>query len=220
MPSPVNEYLCQWIAKDFAPDGDYGKAVWADKPEIVFRQNRDGAEARQPTVARMCFSDAYLYIIWKNVDSYLLATMHSFNDLIYNEEACEAFIDDDNDLVAYQEFQVSPNNTQLHYLVQNDLKNNHPASLRSFARLEQVCLSAVKEIPGGWVAEMAIPMEEFRNARNNPPRNGDSWRINLFRIDRGEAGPQDDEYLTWQPNHQGSFHADPRVFGWLRFVRI
>jgi hypothetical protein len=66
----------------------------------------------------------------------------------------------------------------------------------------------------GYVVEMAIPVAEVPGAAN-PPKNGDSWRVNLFRWD----WPKDEKQqaAAFSPPVVGDFHALDR-FGHLRFV--
>jgi alpha-galactosidase len=63
---------------------------------------------------------------------------------------------------------------------------------------------------------MCLPWRAF----GREPRDGDVWRVNLFRcVGRDtEAAPRG--YITWQPTHapQPNFHV-PAAFGRLAFTR-
>ena len=65
-----------------------------------------------------------------------------------------------------------------------------------------------------WNAEYAIPLDQLVGAPNVPPKPGDKWRMNLFRIDSPKDGPT--QYYSWSPVLVPSFHT-PTRFGWLRF---
>jgi len=55
---------------------------------------------------------------------------------------------------------------------------------------------------------------DFEMAPHLPPHPGDTWRINLYRIDRGVQG---DEYTAWSPPGRLNYHT-PSRFGILQFA--
>ena len=65
----------------------------------------------------------------------------------------------------------------------------------------------------GWTCEMAFPFEDAATARYIPPRPGDRWRMNLYRV---EARPSPAE-LAWSPTLEADFHR-PNRFGELVFT--
>ena len=67
-----------------------------------------------------------------------------------------------------------------------------------------------------WSCEIAIPFKDLLTAPNIPPKAGDVWRMNLYRIDRGRTEAED-EYTAWSPTQKIDYHR-PQHFGSLRFV--
>ena len=65
----------------------------------------------------------------------------------------------------------------------------------------------------GWTLEVAIPFEDLWLAPNIPPKPGDQWRVNVFRIDYGLERM---ELSAWNPTNGPSFHI-PAKFGTLIF---
>ena len=63
-----------------------------------------------------------------------------------------------------------------------------------------------------WACEIALPMEDVVTARNLPPRVGDRWRLNLYRV---EKLPKP-ELLAWSPTFKDDFHI-PSMFGEIIF---
>ena len=65
----------------------------------------------------------------------------------------------------------------------------------------------------GWTCEIALPIEDVVTAPNNPPRPGESWRMNLYRVEKlpRAAG------MARSPNPQGDFHVPDR-FGEIVFT--
>ena len=70
------------------------------------------------------------------------------------------------------------------------------------------------ELSGIWSVELEIPFSEFITAENMPPKKGDKWLINLYRIDRPKN--QKEEYMSWSPTGEDNFHL-PEKFGELIF---
>jgi hypothetical protein len=64
-----------------------------------------------------------------------------------------------------------------------------------------------------WTVEIAIPFAECPTAPHIPPRHGDRWRANFYRIDRAKDG---DEFTAWSPTGAIQYHT-PARFGYLLF---
>ena len=67
-----------------------------------------------------------------------------------------------------------------------------------------------------WSCEIAVPFKDLLTAPNIPPKAGDVWRMNLYRIDRGKTEAED-EYTAWSPTRKIDYHR-PQHFGSLQFV--
>jgi len=66
----------------------------------------------------------------------------------------------------------------------------------------------------GWTAEIALPLgavrgRDDRMAVRLPPAVGDSWRINLVRVDKPRDRPL--TAASWNPITIGDFHALGRM---------
>ena len=89
-------------------------------------------------------------------------------------------------------------------------------------------MHAAKDAAGrttGWTATAFLPWRGLRALPSaarvaTPPRPGDRWRFNVFRIDRpgGKANPEKDAVqVAWSPPSLKSFH-DPSAFRDFVFV--
>jgi hypothetical protein len=72
----------------------------------------------------------------------------------------------------------------------------------------------------GWTAELALPLEDVKgmdaaSGVRLPPRPGDVWRFNMYRMDLPKGKPQ--QAAGWSPPLVGDFHALSR-FGELVFA--
>ena len=155
-------------------------------------------------------------------DSDIRATMKERNSRVWKEEAVELFVSPGaEEPLVYYEFQLSPAN------VSRQVRVTVPLEGRKSPRFDDSwqCrgISTETHINGylnnpnrksvGWQAIISIPLECFVK-RNQTIRSGDTWRINIFRIDRWPR----EMYCAWSPTYidPPSFHS-PRHFGYLVF---
>jgi hypothetical protein len=180
-----------------------------------------GPAARQ-TEAWMCWDDAYLYISFACDDPDIWGTMFDRDDPIYEEEVVEAFIDPDSDLTCYYELQTSPHGTLFDAIIHNptglrrDMKGDTSWTCEGWLVGVQVdgTLDNRGDLDKGWTVEWAIPFASLTGAPNTPPKDGDTWRINLYRIDRTPTP----EFGCWSPTLEvpPNFHV-PTRFGIIVF---
>ena len=65
-----------------------------------------------------------------------------------------------------------------------------------------------------WDTELCIAFDELYMAPHNPPRPGDRWRFNAFRVD---SGPWGQELYAWNPTGMPNFHVS-ELFGVMEFA--
>ncbi|MCJ7689921.1 MAG: carbohydrate-binding family 9-like protein [Clostridiaceae bacterium] len=207
------QYYCKKTRVNIKIDGNLNKKAWKDVQGDFLVKTDCESEANLKSEFKALWNDFFLYISFKCKDDYIKATMTEYNDKLYEEDVVEVFIDDNNDLKTYLEIEVNPLNAVLHYAINNNLKGRKFA----FAKVEETLYTAsiyyddIQE----WHTEIAIPLEEFVTATNNPPLSGDCWGINFYRIDRKEN--REDEYLAWSATGKIDFHM-PEKFGELIFI--
>lgn len=141
------------------------------------------------------------------------------DDPIWEEEVVEIFIDPDGDGRDYVEIEISPANVVTDLLMARGEPDRSGDIGWDFAGLR----SRVQHRDGGWTALAWLPWSGFGGVTGAkvPPRAGDAWRFNVFRIKRpgGPESPQHKAiFAAWQPPPGPSFHV-PEVFGLLRFER-
>ena len=209
----MKTYSCNKITTDIVIDGNLAKPEWLSLEGMDLAENLTGEKPWQATMAKMAWNRDFLYIAFQGEDDVQRASYRGFNDPLYEEDVVEIFIDDDRDLKTYLEIEVNPRNAVLHYLIHNDLQGEK----LQFARIEPKVRSAVAydQLNRIWKVEIAVPFAEFITATRIPPRDGDRWLMNLFRIDRA-IKPEEDEYSAWSPTGKLDFHR-PEFFGALVF---
>ena len=122
----------------------------------------------------------------------------------------ELFLDPDGDGLNYYEFEVSPSGVIFDALFASHRKDLPRSRRWNGAGVE----GAAVHIDGGWTAELKVPWSDIQHAPHSPPRVGDEWRGNLFRID---VHAQGGDFTAWTAPLRGDFHALDR-FGTLVFV--
>lgn len=180
---------------------------------VALRRANDAGAARQRTMAAIYFDDELLTIIVSGVDDRVVATHREHDAPLYQEDVVEVFLSPSR-IEEYFEIEVNPLGTTF------DARIESPDGVRSTMKtdLAWTCeglFAAIRRVRDAFDVVIRIP---FSALGRSAPASGESWRVNLFRIDRHpELG---DEFLAWQPTLRtpADFHV-PAAFGTLRFER-
>ncbi|MEW5977327.1 MAG: carbohydrate-binding family 9-like protein [Acidobacteriota bacterium] len=196
-------------------DGNLDDVSWSTAPAVTLVQNRDGSPAPYPTEARLLYDDQYLYFAFRCKDENIWATMKQRDEHLWMEEVVEVFVQGDPAHSSYIELEVNPLNAMIDIFLL-DIRKPIPYATWNSARLRwnvQV-KGTVDGRPGDqeWTCEMALPHEEVVTALHLPPRAGDRWRVNLYRIDQKPKKI----LLAWSPTLKDDFHV-PSMFGEIVF---
>ncbi len=212
------EYVCYRAAKPILVDGKLDDASWEGATSVDLVLAYAGGEPRQRTTAKLLWDDNYLYVSFYCIDSDIWGITIERNKAIYRQEVVEVFVDADCDDYTYVEIEVSPLNAVLDLFMLN--RDGHTRGLWDWNSEGMQTAVVVDGDPTrrgtqdrSWTVEMAIPMNDFMTAPNLPPKSGDVWHFNLYRIDRAEDG---DEYSAFSPVMRPSYHT-PSRFGCLLF---
>jgi hypothetical protein len=129
---------------------------------------------------------------------------NTHRDRLWMRDVAEIFIrPDDWETSHYLEFEISPNGDWLDLDISPGKKSILSCEMKS-----RVTMDAERKT---WTAELASPSACF----NRPIQSGETWRLNLFRIEGCEP---DRFYSAWIPTHTPlpNFHV-PSLFGTIRF---
>lgn len=212
-------YRCRRARGPIVVDGVLDEAAWQGAEMVQLVLADSGAPPRQPTSARLLWNDDYLYAAFQCQDDDIWGITTERDRDIYNQEVVELFVDADGDGHGYVEIEVSPLNAVLDlFMLWRDDRQRGLWDWDSAGLLTAVVVDGDPTRRGtpdrAWTVEMAVPMSDFMTAPHLPPRVGDRWRMNLYRIDRGAGG---DEYSAWSAPGRNNFHT-PARFGILEFV--
>ncbi len=219
----VPEYTCRRIPEPIEIDGDLSKAAWRTTEPVSLVLVDSSRPPDQPTTVRMLYDDEHLYFAFHAVDRDIWSTFRERDEMLSEQEVVEMFIDPFGLGKVYFEFNISPHNVVFDAVILNRMEP--PDGPRDIAGLrEWDCpglqtavtvegeLDTRRPVSEYWDVEAAVPLRELAPPRL-PPEQGDEWRLNLYRIDRGR---DKDEYQAWAPTGRVDFHM-PWHFGTLRF---
>ena len=200
-------------------DGALDDPAWATAPVVQLAGSFDGRKAGLRTLARVTWDDQFVYLAFDCEDPDAWGSFSQRDDPIYNEEAVEAFFDANGDGRTYNELQVSPNNVQFDaafasYRSDLEVAKAWQSSFTSAVKVRGTVNDA-SDKDEGWSAELRIPISELMEVPNVPPRPGDRWRFNLYRLEKVKREQQEGQ--SFSPLFKGDFHHLPR-FGWLEFA--
>ncbi|MFN8062645.1 MAG: carbohydrate-binding family 9-like protein [Vicinamibacterales bacterium] len=198
---------------------DLDDGAWSGTPQVAW-----GPEPYR-TAFGARWDDVGLYVRFDVHDPSPWSTMTRHDEHLWEEEVVEIFIDPNLTGRGYAELEISPANVICDVRMIAPWPNKemdlswHFASLRS--RVHEWRDAAGRTL--GWRAVACLPWTDFESLPTSvplPPRVGDGWRFNVFRIKRpgGPTRPEEGAILVaWSPTGSPSFH-EPAAFRPLVFA--
>ena len=218
------EYVCKKAPRDINLTGKMDDPMWENAAPITLVDAITGEPGRFSTKVRVLYNAKYLYVGFQCEDDYVWGTVTERDGPIYDEECVEVFLNPALCEHQYYEVNVSPKNVVFDACIINGrTPEKTDASFSSLKELNLIDLHTKVHVDGQinapmkarrWTAEMAIPIAELFGAPNMPPKTGDVWRVNFYRIDSPKQGQQ--ELYAWSKTERAAFHL-PWRFGYLRF---
>ena len=210
------EYKVRRTAKPPAVDGALDDAAWGQATPVVLRGSFDGRPTALRTEARLLYDDANLYVSFTIEDPDIWGTLRKRDDPIYEQEVVEIFLDANADGRTYNELQVSPHNVifDAYFPAQRQgMDTSWDSGMKTAVKVRGT-LDNPADRDEGWTVELQIPFARLAEVPNVPPKPGDRWRFNLYRLEHLERRTVEGQ--AFSPLFAGDFHALSR-FGWLTF---
>ena len=197
-------------------DGRISEPSWAAAATVGdFQFPWWKAGEKEQTAARLLWDDVNLYISFVADDKHISA-IHKERDAPVSQDDCvEAFIMPDTTHIRhYYNFEVNVLGTILDRFQLSDPTGSYTADLSAATQIDGTLNDETDE-DHGFVTEFAIPFTSFVDtAPNLPPKPGDTWRLNLYRI----GGKVNAQYSQWSNTGtpQPKYHV-PERFGVVHF---
>jgi hypothetical protein len=175
---------------------------------------------------RAAWSDEGLFLRFDATDPSPWHTMTRRDEHLWDEEVVEIFLDPDRSGRDYYELEVNPANVVCDLRMVSPWPHKKGDIDWNLAGLEtRVRRLGNAGATTGWTVTACLPWRGLRALPSAgkvalPPKAGDAWRFNVFRIERpaGKASPEKDAvFAAWSPPSVQSFH-DAGAFRDLVFV--
>ena len=206
---------------DFSVTGDGSNRNWEKATWLPLTQRRPAeTDLSRPTQMKMLYSPTGVYCLFDCQDKKITATMEAdFLDL-WLEDVVEVFFWTDESIPFYFEYEISPLNYELVLMISNnngELLRWQPFHYEENRKTQRaVAVRGDEQRPQaeitGWTTEFFIPYKLLSPLGNVPPKTGDKWRANFYRVDYDE---EQSKNWSWQLT-QTNFH-DYLRFGTLLF---
>lgn len=196
--------------EDFKLSGKGTAGNWSEANWIQLKSSNVQKEtAEYSTKAKVLYSTSGIYFLFQCRDSLLNASMKSDYKHLWKEDVVEIFLKPNDDQPFYLEYELSPLNYELLLFISD--RHGYKTRWQTFDYAIKKQTRHKTSVSGGqkksgasitkWMAEFFIPYEFLQPIDNVPPKAGDRWRANLYRVDYD--GEQTS--FAWQPV-DGSFH--------------
>ena len=202
-------------------DARLDEPAWQRAPLVSeFHFNRWKEGQKEKTDVRLLWDDQNLYVGYYCHDRHISASVTERHGPVSRDDCVEIFLSPDPRKVTnYYTFEINAIGTMLNRC-RTDWWRGGPTWEPEGVRYRTSLHSAVpkQESPGDrdWIVELAIPLRNFaHDAAHTPPREGDAWRINLYRT----GGITNRQSSSWSPLPPGRNFHTPEAFGWIEFTR-
>lgn len=217
LPEPP-EYVAKRVSRPPKVDGVLDDEAWKAAAPVVLRGSLDGRSLELRTQARLVWDDSSLYVAFEVEDPDVWGTYKERDQPLYEQEVVEVFLDANGDGRTYNELQVSPHNVIFDAYFparRQGMDLGWDSGVKTAVQVRGT-LDDASDKDEGWTVELQVPVARLAEVPHVPPRKGDRWRFNLYRLEH--RGRRQVEGHAFSPLFVGDFHALPR-FGWLVFDR-
>ncbi|MFC1693114.1 carbohydrate-binding family 9-like protein [Candidatus Latescibacterota bacterium] len=205
-------------------DGKLEEADWKSAYECPMLDAYTGGEVPQKSTFRLLWDDSCLYVGVYFEDHDAWATYTGEDDPLWEEEVLELFIDADCDGNTYYEHEINPINVKVDLFL-----HRNRTSVDSWREWDFKNIKSAVYVEGDgkyagtkdkyWIIEVAVPFNDLYEMPNVPPRDGDMWRMNVYRIERDNPIDKKEVFLAaFSPPFSGHFHAT-WMFGRVYFKK-
>lgn len=222
-------------------DGDITDKLWANVPWTDNFTDIEGDKQPAPyynTRIKMMWDKNYLYVAAEVKDPSVWAYVKKHDEVVFQDNDFEVFIDPNNHAHQYFEIEVNAINTIWDLFLPKPYRNNggglsswEAMGMKTAVKI-QGTLNNPSDTDKGWTVEMAIPFSALRMGNGNvtAPKDGESWRINFSRVEWGTT-VKDGKYVrntdaagknmpehnwVWSPQGLINMHY-PERWGYLKF---
>jgi hypothetical protein len=217
-------------------EASWSKAEWSD--DFVDIEGNKKPVPPLKTRFKMLWDTQYVYIAAELEEPNTWATLKHHDDIVFNDNDFEIFIDPDGDMHNYFEIEVNALNTIFDLFLTKPYRNGGVAlinwdvqQLKSAVSV-QGSVNNTRDIDKKWFVEMAISLRSIATGfKEQVPADGSFWRINFSRVeyeteivhgnyikkaDSVSKRPLPEHNWVWSPQGPINMHM-PERWGYLQF---
>ena len=181
------------------------------------------------TEIRLLWSPKALYVRFLAEDSAVVAPYTAHDADHFKGDVAEVFLDPAGAQRVWYEFEVSPHNgvydaihlcTTEPHATPDGVLDGDILARNAWTFKEWNCMglrTAAREIPGGWIVEMAIPTDVLHSTGARSFQPG-TLRANFLRYDVDNQTPPTHLLLNWSQVVLGRPHRSPARMGTLHLL--
>lgn len=212
-------YSVQRTTSRISIDAKLNEPAWNRAPlvgDFFFNRWKEGE--KEKTDVRLLWDDKNLYVAYYCHDRHISASVTQRHGPVSRDDCVEIFLSPNPQKVRnYYTFEINAIGTMLNRCKTDWWKGAptwEPEGVKYRTSLQRSRPKQESAADHDWTVELAIPFKNFaRDAAHVPPRDGDTWRINLYRT----GGITNRQSSSWSPLPAGvNFHT-PEAFGWIEF---
>lgn len=232
-------YTAYKVTKPPIIDGKIERQEWRDANwSEYFEDISEPVKPLMNTRMKILWDDEYLYVAAHLEEKDLWATLKNHDDIIFQDNDFEVFIDPNNDASNYFEIEINALGTVMDLFMHKTYKRGgpmdmkwHSAGLKKAVYIKGT-LNDNSDKDQFWSVEMAIPYGCLeRPGRISKPSVGSTWRINFSRV-QWQLVPDSKSYIkklnpdgskipeynwVWSPQGVIDMHI-PEKWGYLNFA--
>lgn len=235
-------YVCQRALEPFQLDGNIDKTFWKAAPFTTDFVDIQGEHMQKPrfiTKAKMLWDDENLYFAALLEGNEIWANVTERDEVIFNDNDFEIFIDPDSDTQKYYEFEMNARNTVWDLLLTKAYRDmGTPINGWDIKGLKTaVHINGKLNDPSAdnksWSIEVVMPFAALKECayETRKPESGEYWRINFSRvqwlveekngefykkIDKNTNLPYPEDNWVWAPTGVINIHY-PELWGFVFF---
>jgi len=212
-------YAVQRKASRIRVDAKLKDPAWSRAPLVGdFHFNRWKQGEKEMTDVRLLWDDENLYVAYYCHDRHISASVTQRHGPVSNDDCVEIFLSPNPEKVRnYYTFEINAIGTMLNRCRTDWWKGPptwEPQGVTYRTSFRRGKPKQESPADHDWTVELAIPFKNFaRDAAHTPPRDGDTWRINLYRT----GGITNRQGSSWSPLPPGASFHTPESFGWIEF---
>ncbi len=206
-------YRCTKIERPLKLDGFMNDPLWNTAEWTDEFTDITGDPALKPrfkTRVKMLWCDDYFYVAAEMEEPHVWGTITEKNEIMFNDNDFEVFIDPDGDSKNYYEFEMNALNTiwELSLPVPYSQGGKPVLGCNQEGLISKVGVKGTLNNPNdedeGWCVEIAFPWKELAKYnsgpdRATPPSLEDIWRVNFSRV-QWQHEVEDDKYVRVPPH--------------------